>query len=100
MACIDELVHAPETWVRLGLISEPHPSKAVIDVLVGDGDFTVSYTARWQRAHQRVGSDLPATSHTAPVSTLRDTLVASSRRKPETEIDESIVLQHDSDDDW
>jgi len=94
-ACIDELVHAPETWVRLGLISEPAPSKAVIDVLVGDGDFTVSYTARWQRAHQGATSDLPL----VPAATLRDTLVASARREPE--LDESMTPRHDSDEnDW
>lgn len=98
-SCIDELVHAPETWVRLGLISEPHPPKSVIDVLIGDGDFTVSYTARWQRAHQGTSSDIPLLSHVVPVPTLRDNLVASARREPELETDELIVLRHDFDKD-
>jgi hypothetical protein len=88
-------VHAPETWVRLGLISEPNPSTAVIDAMVGDGDFTVNYTARWQRAHQGATSDLTL----VPVSTLRDTLVASALN--ESEFVEPMVPRYDSaEDGW
>lgn len=96
-ACSDELAHAPETWVRLGLVSEPNPPASVLDVLVGDGDFTVNYTARWQRAHQGAGSGRSL----VPTPTLRDTLVESARREPELATDEPVVPQHDSNEsDW
>ena len=96
-SCINDLVHVTETWVRLGLISEPNPSTAVIDAMVGDGDFTVNYTARWQRAHQGEVSD-PSTPSTR-VQTLRDTLVASTRREPKFETVEPMVPRYDSDED-
>jgi acyl CoA:acetate/3-ketoacid CoA transferase alpha subunit len=59
--------------------------------MVGDGDFTVNYTARWQRAHQGGGSDLPL----VPVPTLRDTLVASAREQSEVETEGPVVPRHD-----
>jgi hypothetical protein len=92
-------VHAPETWIRLGLISEANPPTSVIDVMVGDGDFTVNYTARWQRAHQGATSDLTLSSPMVPVPTLRDTLVASAQDEPGPETVEPMVPRYDSDED-
>lgn len=50
--CRKELVFAPETWVRLALISELHPHADTIDLMVSDNDITVNYRAKWQRAHR------------------------------------------------
>lgn len=87
-------MHASETWIRLSLISEPNPTQDVIDVLAGDGDFTVNYTARWQRAH-RANSDIPS----AHIPTLRDANAASTRH--DVEEDSPFVALHDDDqDDW
>jgi hypothetical protein len=61
--------------------------------LVGDGDFTVNCTARWQRAHRGATSDLPL----VPVPTLRDTLVASARG--ESDPVEPMVPRYDSEED-
>lgn len=98
--CVDELVHAPETWVRLALISEPSPSRGVIDALVGDGDITVNYTARWQRVHSGMAQgasskdEVPA----SPPPSLRDAVVESSRKA--TEIAVPLVPRYSEEEEW
>lgn len=95
-SCTDALVHAPEAWVRIALISEESPEPRVIDALVGDGDMTVNYTARWQRAHAHAGIDV---LDAPPPASLRDNLVASARREVEETAPEPFVPRFTDDDD-
>ena len=87
-------MHAAENWIRLALISEANPTSALINVMAGDGDFTVAYTARWQRAH--LSTSLNSSDDQIP--TLRDAIVASTRR--EVSDDSMFAPRHDDQDDW
>jgi hypothetical protein len=98
--CVDELVHAPETWVRLALISEPSPPRSVIAALVGDGDITVNYTARWQRVHSGIapGASSKNDVQASPAPSLRDVVVESSRKA--TEIAVPLIPRYSEEEEW
>lgn len=103
--CTEALVHAPEAWVRLTLISEESPEPGVIDALIGDGDMTVNYTARWQRAHQgsSMGSAVATAQRAAPAPTmpLRESIVASVQRESEGVVEPMAPRYADEDgDEW
>jgi hypothetical protein len=95
VSCTDALVHAPEAWVRLALVSEESPSPGVVDLLVGDGDVTVNYTAHWQRAHATTG--IIRRPEFTP--SLRENLVASATRETQSPEPEPFVPRYAEDDD-
>jgi hypothetical protein len=72
----------------------------VIDALVGDGDITVNYTARWQRVHSGMAQgasskdEVPA----SPPPSLRDAVVESSRKA--TEIAVPLVPRYSEEEEW
>lgn len=95
-SCVQELINAPEAWVRLALANEESADNEVIETLMEDGESSVHFAARRHRERRDVPASNPAVAHAQTRPAHRTLPVVAS----DDDSFEPLVIDHGDDDEW
>jgi hypothetical protein len=95
-SCVQELVNAPEAWVRLALANEESANDEVIQTLSEDGESSVHFAARRHRERRDVPVSTPAVVPTQTRPARRPLPIVVS----DDDSFEPLVIDHGDDDEW